>query len=114
MEVSRMAGCHVIMQPTTLAGLASLKSRGPDRVFLSKLLQASLGSPGQEPMGTDVMHRLQVICCIALRTILLFLAYDLDLITWSWVLYYYYEMSFRVTMLSGFRGGYIYNLAGTA
>jgi hypothetical protein len=64
-------------------------------------------------MGTDVMHRLQVICRIARSAILLFLAYDLDF-TWSWVLYYYYEMSFRVTMLSGFRGGYVYNLAGTA
>jgi hypothetical protein len=113
MEVSRMAGCHVIMQPTTLAGLASLlKSRGPDRVFLSKLSESR--KPGSGANGHRCNAQLQVICRIARSAILLFLAYDLDLITWSWVLYYYYEMSFRVTMLSGFRGGYVYNLAGTA
>jgi hypothetical protein len=50
MEVSRVAGCHVIIQRTTLAGLARpLKSREADRVFLF----LKLSEPWKYRSGAD-------------------------------------------------------------
>jgi hypothetical protein len=72
MEVSRkwLAGCHVIMQRTTLhwAWPAFLSPMGADRQGFSQVKRAS--EAWVRSRCTDVNAQVRVICRIALRAIL--------------------------------------------